>query len=273
MIDHDDFGGLHRDLFATGARMSRRHWLRLAAGLGLTLGTLPLLGCTEQSKSASAKSAPAQSGPGGAALERTPEETEGPFPGDGSNGPDVLRQSGAVRGDIRSSFAGLEGAADGVPLTLALTIVSAKSGAPLAHHAVYVWHCDRIGRYSLYSPGARDQNFLRGVQPAGGDGTVRFTTIFPGCYAGRWPHVHFEVYPSLAAARDVSNKIATSQIALPKAACDQVYAATDYADSAANFSGMTLADDGVFSDGAALELATVSGALASGLTATLTVAV
>ena len=33
-----------------------------------------------------------------------PEETAGPFPGDGSNGPDVLAQSGVVRQDIRSSF-------------------------------------------------------------------------------------------------------------------------------------------------------------------------
>ena len=270
MSEHDDMGGLQRDLFATGAVMSRRHWLRLAAGLGLTLGALPLLACAEDAKSAAATAA--QKG-GKKTHARIPEETEGPFPGDGSNGPDVLRQSGAVRHDIRSSFAGLDGVADGAPLALAMTIVSAKTGAPLANHAVYVWHCDRVGRYSLYSPGARDQNYLRGVQAAGADGIVRFTSVFPGCYAGRWPHIHFEVYPSLAAAKDVANKLATSQIALPKAACDQVYAHSSYADSAANFSGMTLADDGVFSDGAALELATVSGVPANGMRAMLTVAV
>ena len=33
-----------------------------------------------------------------------PEETAGPYPGDGSNGPNVLTESGVVRSDIRSSF-------------------------------------------------------------------------------------------------------------------------------------------------------------------------
>ena len=34
-----------------------------------------------------------------------PEETAGPFPGDGSNGPDVLTESGVVRKDIRRASA------------------------------------------------------------------------------------------------------------------------------------------------------------------------
>ena len=44
-----------------------------------------------------------------------PEETAGPYPGDGSNGPDVLTQDGVVRADIRSSFGGATGTASGVP--------------------------------------------------------------------------------------------------------------------------------------------------------------
>jgi len=36
-------------------------------------------------------------------------ETQGPFPGDGSNSANVLNQTGVVRSDIRSSFAGLSG--------------------------------------------------------------------------------------------------------------------------------------------------------------------
>ena len=102
---------------------------------------------------------------------------------------------------------------------------------------------------------------------------MRFTTIYPGCYAGRWPHIHFEVYPSLASATNVANKSATSQIALPKAASDQVYAQSGYGNSAANAAQVTLASDGIFSDGATLELATVTGTVAGGLTATLTVAI
>jgi protocatechuate 3,4-dioxygenase beta subunit len=130
-----------------------------------------------------------------------------------------------------------------------------------------------LGRYSLYSSGVTNQNYLRGVQEADASGKVTFTSIFPGCYSGRWPHIHFEVYRSLSAATSVSNKIATSQIALPKSACDEVYATSGYATSVANLSRVSLASDMVFSDGSALELATVSGSVSGGMTATLTVAV
>ena len=52
------------------------------------------------------------------------------------------------------------------------------------------------------------------MQETDAEGQVTFTTIFPACYNGRWPHIHFEVYPSLAKATNSSNKIATSQMAL-----------------------------------------------------------
>ena len=90
---------------------------------------------------------------------------------------------------------------------------------------------------------------------------------------GRWPHIHFEVYPSLAAATNVANRVATSQIALPKAACDLVYATAGYGSSVTNLSQVSLATDNVFSDGSALELATVTGSVGAGLTAALTVAI
>ena len=112
----------------------------------------------------------------------------------------VLNLSGVVRTDIRSSFAGLSGTATGVPLTIQLTIVAASTCAPLAGRAVYLWHCDALGRYSLYSSGATNQNYLRGVQEADASGRVTFTSVYPGCYAGRWPHIHFEVYPTLASS-------------------------------------------------------------------------
>jgi len=178
-----------------------------------------------------------------------------------------------VRQDIRSSFAGLTGSATGVPLVIQLTLVSASTCTPLANRAVYLWHCDALGRYSLYTSGVTNQNYLRGVQEADANGQVTFTSIFPGCYAGRWPHIHFEVYPSVSAATKVSNKIATSQIALPKATCHLVYAQSGYTGSASNLSRISLASDTVFSDGSALELATMTGSVGAGLVAALTVAV
>ena len=178
-----------------------------------------------------------------------------------------------MRSDITTSFAGLSGTAAGVPMTLALTLVSASTCAPLANRAVYVWHCDRGGLYSLYSAGATNQNYLRGVQQTDTNGKVTFTSIFPACYSGRWPHIHFEVYPSLAGATTAANKIATSQIALPKATCDEVYATTGYSTSVTNLSRISLSTDGIFSDGYSLELATITGSVAAGLTATLTVGI
>ena len=126
-----------------------------------------------------------------------PEETSGPYPGDGSNGANVLTQSGIVRSDITSSFGSSTTKAEGVPLSITMTINDfAKNNSPLAGGAVYMWHCDREGRYSLYSQGVTNENYLRGVQEADDQGgQVRFTTIFPACYSGRWPHIHFEVYP------------------------------------------------------------------------------
>jgi protocatechuate 3,4-dioxygenase beta subunit len=266
--DHDEFGGLERDLRLTGAAMDRRGALRLAASFGVSLGALQLLGCSDGSDDYGTTD------PDGTAnCTRVPEETAGPFPAEGSNGPNVLNQTGVVRSDIRSSFAGLSGTADGVPLIIELTLVSVSTCSPLTSRAVYLWHCDRLGRYSLYTSGVTAQNYLRGVQQTDGSGKVTFTSIFPACYAGRWPHVHFEVFSSLASATNASNKVATSQIALPKAACDLVYATTGYQQSITNLSQVTLASDNVFSDGSALELATVSGSVAAGFTAALTVAV
>ena len=272
--DHDDMGGLHRDLRATGAAMDRRALFRLAARFGVGVSALPLLGCGSSPTSpTSTSTSGTTTGTGSTCTSKIPEETQGPYPGDGSNGPNVLSLSGVVRSDIRSSFAGLSGTAAGINLDIVLTIVSVSTCAPLAGYAVYIWHCDRGGLYSLYSAGATNQNYLRGVQAADSNGRVSFTSIFPGCYAGRWPHIHFEVYPSLSAATSVANKIATSQIALPKATCDEVYATSGYEASVTNLSRVSLATDGIFSDGASLELATVSGSVSGGLTATLTVAV
>ena len=134
--------------------------------------------------------------------------------------------------------------------------------------------CDRAGNYSLYSQDAAEQNYLRGVQVADANGRVSFTSIFPACYAGRWPHIHFEVFPSLALATDEANRIATSQIALPKEACDLVYATDGYSQSIQNLSQVTLASDNVFrDDGAAQQLGTVTGDVAGGLTVTATIPV
>ena len=217
--------------------------------------------------------------PGPAAASDTecsaiPEETAGPFPGDGSNGPDVLTEDGIVRADIRPSFGSASGRAEGVPATLDLTVLDTADGcAPLTRAAVYVWHCDRDGRYSLYSPGATDQNYLRGVQATDANGTVSFTTIFPGCYSGRWPHIHFEVYASVADATGGGDLLVTSQLAIPEDACNEAYASDGYAESVTNLAQLSLETDNVFADGSDQQLATVTGSVAEGFVMRLVVPV
>ncbi len=196
-----------------------------------------------------------------------PEETAGPYPGDGSNGPDVLALDGVIRSDLRESFAGAVGVAAGQTIEVRLTVTDTEC-QPLAGAAVYLWHCDQDGLYSMYT--AAEANYLRGVGIADADGVVSFTTIFPGCYDGRWPHMHFEVYADEAS---IGDPLVTSQLALPAAACDAVYATEGYATSAANFASQSLASDNVFSDGTDQQLAAVTGDLASGQVVALTVAV
>jgi hypothetical protein len=74
-------------------------------------------------------------------------------------------------------------------------------------------------------------------------------------------------------AIDVANKVGTSQLALPKATSDVVYAVSGYESSVTNAARLTLASDNVFSDGSVLQLATITGSVENGLTATLTIAI
>ncbi len=203
-----------------------------------------------------------------------PDETGGPYPGDGSNGVNVLDDSGIVRSDIRSSFGASTVTAAGVPLAIVLTVRDATTGDALSGGAVYLWHCDRDGAYSLYSNGLEDVNYLRGVQEIGADGSVTFTSIFPACYAGRWPHIHFEVYSDVTTAIASGPIVKTSQIALPKEVCATVYATDGYAQSVRNLSGVSLASDNVFGDDQGIhQIATMTGSVSAGYTAALTIGV
>jgi protocatechuate 3,4-dioxygenase beta subunit len=273
---HDHPPRLARDLDTLLRQAHRRDVLRLLGAASL----LPFFGCGTGTDALAAgggdggSSGTGTDGGTSGSCTSVPEETAGPYPGDGSNGPNALALSGIVRSDIRASLGGSSDVAAGVPLALTLTLVNpAAACAPVVGAAVYLWHCDALGRYSLYSAGVTAESWLRGVQVTDALGQVRFGTIFPGCYSGRWPHIHFEVYPSLATTSASTNKRATSQLALPQSACAEVYATSGYSGSAANLAGTSLASDNVFRDGATLETPTVSGSVNAGYAAALTVGV
>jgi protocatechuate 3,4-dioxygenase beta subunit len=198
------------------------------------------------------------------ACSALPAETPGPFPGDGTNGTNLLALPEAVRSDIRTSIGAHSGTAEGLPLTLQLRLVRVSAGcAPLAGYAIYVWHADRAGLYSMYT--LETENYLRGVQITDADGLVTFTTIFPGCYDGRWPHIHFAIYEKLD-----QPPLLTSQLAFSPEDCAAAYATTGYEVSAVNLTHSTLETDMVFADGATSQVATVNTDPTTGLTATLT---
>ncbi|WP_309112146.1 intradiol ring-cleavage dioxygenase [Saccharothrix sp.] len=249
------------------ATLTRRKALSLLGGVGLA----SLAACSDSGSPSSGASSGTSSASAGSCSDPIPQETAGPYPGDGSNGPNVLTQSGIVRSDIRTSFGTGSRTAEGVPLTITLTVQ--RGCAPYVGAAVYLWHCDIDGRYSMYSEGVTSENYLRGVQEADGAGVVTFTSIFPAAYSGRWPHIHFEVYPSLAEATRAGTKITTSQLALPEDVCKTVYGTAGYVQSVRNMSRTSLSNDMVFRDGHDEQLATVTGSVTSGYTASLTVPV
>lgn len=275
-IDED-----HRGLvYDIRTLVDRRRALGIFGGIGLSSLLAACAARPEPSASATASASPSASPSASASAEASdplsevPDETGGPYPADGSNGVNVLDDSGIVRSDIRSGFGASTAVAEGVLLTIALTVRDAASGAALVGAGVYLWHCDRSGDYSLYSPGLEDVNYLRGVQATDDTGTVRFTSIYPACYSGRWPHIHFEVYSDVANAVASGPIVKTSQIALPQEANDQVYATSGYEQSVRNVSRVSLAGDNVFGDdGGIHQLATMSGSASAGYTASLTIGV
>ena len=248
---------------------------RVLAMVGAGAGAFALAACSTTSSSGSTTTATASTTTTTAsALSEIPQETNGPYPADGTNGVNVLEESGIVRSDITSSLDGGT-TVEGTPLsfTFALTDM-ANDNRPFEGAAVYLWQCDADGQYSMYSEGVEDETYLRGIQAAGADGTVTFETIVPGCYSGRWTHMHFEVYPDAASATNADNAIATSQVAFPQDMLNAIYQLDTYPNSAKNLAQLgSLDNDNVFGDGYDLEMGTFSGDPTSGYVGSLAVAI
>lgn len=270
--------------FDIATLLTRRHVLGL---VGAGVGAATLAACassgsdasgssgSSSSSSDSSGSSSTSSGSTATAEGEIPEETNGPYPADGTDADlNVLEESGIERSDITSSLD--DGAtAEGVPLDFTFTLTDmANDNAPFEGAVLYIWHCDAQGRYSMYTSGVEDETFLRGIQTADADGAVTFTTIVPGCYAGRWTHMHFEVYPDADSATDVANVIATSQVAFPEDMLNAVYELDAYSGSAENLAGVGgLDSDNIFSDGYDLQMGSFTGDVDSGYIGSLTVGI
>jgi protocatechuate 3,4-dioxygenase beta subunit len=266
--DHD--GGLHEDLKHFAEKLERRRALSLLGAAGMTL-----LGAGTLAPRA------ARGAPGSCQIPDAPE-IAGPFPADGTNHAngetsDVLTESGVVRRDVRRSFLSRDTKAKGLKVHLKLTLVNTNAQCvPLAGFAVYFWHCDRDGLYSLYT--IPQESYLRGMQVSDENGRLDFVTVFPGCYPGRWPHLHLENFTSLADATTGKNSVLTTQLALPADVCADVYGnAKGYEGSRNPFSHVSIAGDVSFGDNTPAQMRVMTpkfrGDPESGYVATATVGI
>jgi protocatechuate 3,4-dioxygenase beta subunit len=146
----------------------------------------------------------------------TPEGEIGPYFAD-----DSVR--GFNRSDVRSNLDGTSRQA-GVLLTLTVQVYDTRAAcAAMSGVQVDLWHCNALGVYSdEASEGTSSQTWLRGYQVTGSNGTVTFTTIFPGWYRGRTTHIHLRVrskYSSASSPDDGSN---TTQLFFPQAVINAI---------------------------------------------------
>jgi protocatechuate 3,4-dioxygenase beta subunit len=192
-----------------GRVLTRREALTL---LGST-GTLVLLGCSPSSASDRAMRS--------SSCVVRPAMTAGPYYVD----------EGLDRSDIRSDPT--DGTIKtGAPLALTLRVYSlSKEGClPLKGALVDVWHCDAEGVYSdAVDPkyfNTTGKKFLRGYQRSDGNGVVSFTTIYPGWYPQRTPHIHYKL--RLPRASGQVHEF-TSQLYFDEGLSDRVYAKPPYA--------------------------------------------
>lgn len=136
----------------------------------------------------------------------------------------------------------------GLPLELTLKVIDAATCQPIANARVDVWHCDARGVYSGYAGqgekrdiSEKGSTYLRATQISGGDGAVRFRTIYPGWYPGRTPHIHVKVFLD-------ATTVATAQVYFPDAVSANVYA-SNAPYSARPRPDTTNAADGIYRDG------------------------
>ena len=133
----------------------------------------------------------------------TPEATEGPYYVAGA----------PTRGDVREEQ-------PGAPLALTIQVLDATSCQPISNADVEIWHANATGAYSGVQGNSDD--WLRGHQTTDSRGQARFTTVYPGWYTGRAPHIHMKVHVG-------GNTVHTGQLFFNDATNTQVYSHGIYA--------------------------------------------
>lgn len=163
-----------------------------------------------QTAAATATSSPSHTvTPDDIACILSPEETLGPY----------FIDVGLARSDVREDRTGVE-------LRLMLQLVDVDGCTPIRDAVVNIWHADASGVYSGFpnQPGGVDttgETFLRGFQVTDANGRVAFTTVYPGWYTGRTPHIHVRIHLD-------STTVLVTQLYFSEAVTDAVYAQAPY---------------------------------------------
>jgi len=235
--------------------MERKEFLKRGfSALGFAT-IIPMISCSndtvdlvETSTDTTGSTSGTTSGSTSGSCTLTASETAGPFP--------TKTPASLVSNDITSDRSGTK-------LTVKITIQNKNNSCEgLEGALVDIWHCDAAGNYSEYGgTGMQSTNytsvhFLRGRQTTDTSGLVTFTSIYPGWYSGRAPHIHVHIY-------NASGKsLLVTQIAFPEEISKVVYAQGVYASHGQ--ADTTNARDNVFGDGVSTEMSTVTGSASAG---------
>src|ERR671920_1037229 len=165
--------------------------------------------------------------------EGTPQQIEGPyFVDDMPNRSDIRPDpsDGSVQ--------------EGVPLSLVLHVYDIDNGSciPLSGAQVDIWHANSQGVYSrVQDVGTGEMMYLRGYQLTDDNGTVRFTTVYPGWYEGRAIHIHVKVRTFEGSEKTLEW---TSQFYLNNSISEQVHTQPPFSDH--GLPEVTNEEDGIY---------------------------
>jgi protocatechuate 3,4-dioxygenase beta subunit len=176
------------------------------------------------------------------------------------------------RSDIRTDTEGSAGTQLGIPLVLNITLYDSSCSAVISGARVDIWHANAHGAYSDVKEAGGDytgQNFLRGYQFSDANGLVSFTTVYPGAYSGRCPHIHLKIRIFNADGAVTTEN--TTQLFFTDATSTSIYAASSYY-TTSSYNTKDSAD-AIYNSESPTLIPTLTGDTTAGLTGTIAIGV
>jgi len=148
-----------------------------------------------------------------------PEVTEGPY----------YVNNELVRGNITESQ-------QGVKLLMDFGVMDTSTCQPMNNTFVEIWHSNALGVYGAYTTSSFNslETWLRGGWYTDANGIVEVSTIYPGYYTGRAPHIHIMVHkdwsqsPNGTLVSHAGTLLHIGQAFFPETWNDQVYRVPPY---------------------------------------------